>query len=34
VVAGEPFDAVAPGQALVCYEGDRVIGGGVIREAS
>jgi tRNA-specific 2-thiouridylase len=34
VIAGEPFDAPAPGQALVCYEGDRVVGGGVIREAS
>ena len=26
-------DAVAPGQAVVCYEGDRVLGGGWIREA-
>jgi tRNA-uridine 2-sulfurtransferase len=34
VVAETPFDAVAPGQSIVCYEGDRVIGGGVIREAS
>ena len=34
VVADTPFDAVAPGQSIVCYEGDRVIGGGVIREAS
>jgi tRNA-specific 2-thiouridylase len=26
-------DAVAPGQAIVCYDGDRVVGGGVIEEA-
>lgn len=26
----EPVDAVAPGQAVVCYEGDRVLGGGWI----
>jgi tRNA-specific 2-thiouridylase len=30
----EPLDAAAPGQAIVCYDGDRVIGGGVIGEAS
>lgn len=30
----ESIEAPAPGQALVCYEGDRVVGGGVIREAS
>jgi tRNA-specific 2-thiouridylase len=30
----EPIDAAAPGQALVCYDGDRVLGGGVIGEAS
>ncbi len=29
----EPLDAVAPGQAAVCYEGDRVLGGGWIRRA-
>ncbi|MDZ4780509.1 MAG: tRNA 2-thiouridine(34) synthase MnmA [Planctomycetia bacterium] len=26
----EPKDAIAPGQALVCYDGDRVLGGGWI----
>lgn len=30
----EAADACAPGQALVCYDGDRVIGGGVIGIAS
>jgi len=34
VVADAPFDGVAPGQSVVCYEDERVIGGGVIREAS
>jgi tRNA-specific 2-thiouridylase len=34
VVTDAPFDGVAPGQSVVCYEDDRVIGGGVIREAS
>ena len=29
----EPQRAVAPGQAVVCYEGDRVLGGGWITEA-
>ncbi|MHC4994379.1 MAG: tRNA 2-thiouridine(34) synthase MnmA [Planctomycetota bacterium] len=29
----QPQDAVAPGQAVVCYEGDRVLGGGWIRQA-
>jgi tRNA-uridine 2-sulfurtransferase len=29
----EPQWAITPGQALVCYEGDRVIGGGWIRPA-
>lgn len=29
----EPQSAVTPGQALVCYEGDRVLGGGWIRKA-
>lgn len=28
----EPCYAVAPGQAAVCYDGDRVLGGGFIRE--
>ena len=28
------IDAPAPGQALVCYDGERVLGGGVIREAT
>ena len=26
----EPRDGIAPGQAAVCYEGDRVLGGGWI----
>jgi tRNA-specific 2-thiouridylase len=30
----EAVDAPAPGQAIVCYDGSRVIGGGVIQEAS
>lgn len=30
----EPVEAPSPGQAIVCYDGDRVIGGGVIKEAS
>lgn len=30
----EPLDGVAPGQALVCYRGTRVVGGGVIVCAS
>jgi tRNA-specific 2-thiouridylase len=29
----QPVDAVAPGQAAVCYENDRVLGGGWIRQA-
>lgn len=29
----EPVEAVAPGQSVVCYEQDRVIGGGVIQWA-
>lgn len=32
VAFDEPVEAVAPGQAIVCYEGDRVLGGGWIRE--
>lgn len=30
----EQVDSPAPGQAVVCYDGDRVVGGGVIEEAS
>ena len=30
----EPLEGVAPGQAVVCYRGDLVIGGGVIQCAS
>lgn len=30
----EPVRAVSPGQSLVCYDGDRVIGGGIIERAS
>lgn len=29
-----PVEAPAPGQAIVCYDGDRVLGGGVIGETS
>ena len=29
----EPQRAVTPGQAVVLYDGDTVLGGGVIREA-
>lgn len=29
----DPQDAIAPGQAVVCYAGDRVLGGGWIRRA-
>ncbi len=34
VVLDTPVEGVAPGQALVCYNGDVVIGGGTIEEAS
>ncbi len=34
VVADEPLVGVAPGQALVCYNGEVVIGGGTIEEAT
>ncbi len=27
-----PLSAIAPGQSLVCYDGDRVLGGGVIEQ--
>jgi tRNA-specific 2-thiouridylase len=33
VVFDEPQSAVAPGQAVVCYDGDRLLGGGWIRES-
>jgi len=33
VTFDEPQFAVAPGQAVVCYDGDRVLGGGWITEA-
>lgn len=29
-----PIDAAAPGQAIVCYDGERVVGGGTIEEGS
>lgn len=34
VVFDEPVSGVAPGQSVVCYEGDRVLGGGTIECAS
>ena len=34
VVLGEPADGVAPGQACVFYDGERVLGGGWIRRAA
>lgn len=34
LVLGAPADAVAPGQAAVLYDGDRVLGGGWIRRPS
>ena len=34
VTFDESVDAPAPGQAIVCYDGDRVLGGGVILEAT
>ena len=30
----EPVSAVTPGQAVVCYDGDRVLGGGWIDRAT
>lgn len=33
VTFDEPQRAITPGQSVVCYDGERVIGGGVIREA-
>lgn len=32
--ADDDMERPAPGQSLVCYDGDRVLGGGIIREAS
>jgi tRNA-specific 2-thiouridylase len=34
VTFDEAVDAAAPGQALVCYDGERVLGGGVVEETS
>jgi len=34
VVFREPLGSAAPGQSVVLYDGDRVLGGGTIREAS
>ncbi|MFM8770804.1 MAG: aminomethyltransferase beta-barrel domain-containing protein, partial [Candidatus Kapaibacterium sp.] len=34
VVFDEPRRAIAPGQSVVLYEGDDVVGGGIIRKAS
>jgi tRNA-uridine 2-sulfurtransferase len=34
VTFDSPVEAVAPGQAVVCYQGERVLGGGVIECAS
>jgi len=34
VALDEPVSAITPGQSLVLYEGDRVLGGGVIERAS
>jgi tRNA-specific 2-thiouridylase len=34
VTFDDPVDAAAPGQALVCYYGERVLGGGVVEETS
>ena len=33
VVFDEPRFAIAPGQAVVCYDGDRVLGGGWIQSS-
>ena len=30
----EPVSAIAPGQSLVLYDGDRVLGGGLIERAA
>ena len=34
VVFDDPVDAPAPGQSVVCYENDIVLGGGIITSAS
>ena len=34
VLFQEPQRAVTPGQALVCYDGELVVGGGVIERAA
>jgi tRNA-specific 2-thiouridylase len=33
IAFGEPVSAVAPGQSCVLYDGDAVVGGGVIERA-
>ncbi|MBM4112387.1 MAG: tRNA 2-thiouridine(34) synthase MnmA, partial [Phycisphaerae bacterium] len=33
VVFDEPVEAIAPGQAVVCYRGDELVGGGWIDAA-
>jgi tRNA-specific 2-thiouridylase len=34
IALGEPVSAITPGQSLVLYDGERVLGGGVIERAS
>ena len=34
IALDEPVAAITPGQSLVLYEGERVLGGGVIERAS
>lgn len=34
VAFDEPIERPAPGQSVVCYDGERVLGGGVVTEAS
>ena len=34
VVFHEPISSITPGQSVVLYEGDRVLGGATIREAT
>ncbi len=33
VALDEPVSGIAPGQAVVCYQGTRIVGGGVVSEA-